>query len=104
FNPNYKEPSYNTFLHYLMVTFFFSAEFKNLKCHLVLKEVKEKNNGGRGIPFGEGFDYVSCANYFWEFLAWVFFSLFTNLIPFYLFTAFGFMVMRIWAIKKHKDY
>jgi very-long-chain enoyl-CoA reductase len=104
FNANYKEPEFNSFIRYLFAFFFFSAEIKNLKCHLILKELKEKNRGEKGIPHGEGFEYVSCANYFWEFVAWLCFSIFVNLIPFYVFTLFGFLIMRNWAIKKHKDY
>jgi very-long-chain enoyl-CoA reductase len=104
FNVDYKEPTYNTFIRYFFVFLFFSAEIKNLKCHLILKGLKEKNQGEKGIPYGEGFEYVSCANYFWEFLAWSFFSLFVNLASFYVFTLFGFLIMRAWAIKKHKEY
>jgi very-long-chain enoyl-CoA reductase len=104
FNKSYQEPGYNTFIQVVLAFFFFSAEIKNLKCHLILKNLKEKNQGEKGIPTGEGFEYVSCANYFWEFLSWVFFSITVNLIAFYAFTLFGFLIMRNWAIKKHKDY
>ncbi len=104
FNSNYKEPGYNVFMMVILTFLFFSAEIKNLKCHLILKDLKNKNKGEKGIPSGEGFEFVSCANYFWEFLSWVFFSVLVNSIPFYLFTFFGFYIMRIWAIKKHKNY
>jgi len=104
FNINYEEPSYNPFIRYTFAFLFFTCEIKNLKCHLILRELKEKNSGEKGIPNGEGFEYVSCANYFWEFLSWVFFSLFVNSLPFYVFTTFGFLIMRSWAIKKHKEY
>lgn len=104
FNQNYKEPEFNAFIRYFFAFLFFSAEIKNLKCHLILKELKEKNQGGKGIPHGEGFEYVSCANYFWEFVAWVCFSVFVNLIPFYIFTLFGFLIMKSWAQKKHREY
>jgi very-long-chain enoyl-CoA reductase len=104
FNKNYQEPGYNTLIQVILTFFFFSAEIKNLKCHLILKNLKEKNQGQKGIPNGEGFEFVSCANYFWEFLSWVFFSLLVNSIPFYIFTGLGFYQMREWAIKKHKQY
>jgi very-long-chain enoyl-CoA reductase len=104
FNENYIEPDPKYFLRYFVAFLFFSAEIKNLKCHLILKKLKEANRGEKGIPHGEGFEYVSCANYFWEFVAWFCFSIFVNLIPFYIFTLCGFLIMRSWAIKRHKEY
>lgn len=104
FNKNYQEPGYSVLIQVILTFFFFSAEIKNLKCHLILKNLKEKNQGQKGIPTGEGFEFVSCANYFWEFLSWLFFSLLVNSVPFYIFTGLGFYQMREWAIKKHKQY
>jgi very-long-chain enoyl-CoA reductase len=103
-NPNYNEPKWNLFLRGALVFFFFCCELKNLKCHLIQKELKEKLKGEKGIPKGAGYDLVSCANYFWEFMSWVFFSLFVNHWSFYVFTLCGFLIMRNWALKKHRDY
>lgn len=104
YNPNYVEDSPRSFVRYLIAFLFFSSEIKNLKCHLILKKLKENNRGEKGIPQGEGFEYVSCANYFWEFIAWLCFSIFVNLWSFYLFTLCGFLIMMQWAKKKHYDY
>ncbi len=104
FNENYVQPNYSMIIKALFVFLFWSSEIKNLKCHLILKELKDKNNGEKGIPYGEGYEFVSCAHYFWEFLAWLFFSIFVNLPSFYLFTLCGFLILRNWAIKRHKDY
>lgn len=104
FDVNYEEPSFNPFIRYIFALLFFTCEIKNLKCHLILMELKDKNKGEKGIPNGGGFEFVSCANYFWEFLSWTFFSMFVNSIPFYMFTTFGFLIMKNWAVKKHNEY
>lgn len=92
------------FLRYFFIAFFVSAELKNLKCHLILKEMKEKYKGKKGIPPPkEGFEFVTCANYFWEFLAWFCFSVVSLNWAVVLFTCCGFYQMREWAIKKHKE-
>merc|ERR1711976_624472 len=100
----YTEPEFSSLFRYIMVFFFFCSELKNLKCHIILKELKDKNKGEKGIPPAtNGFEFVTCANYFWEVLAWVCFSIYVNLIAFYIFTFCGFYIMQIWAQKKHKN-
>jgi very-long-chain enoyl-CoA reductase len=64
----------------------------------------ENSSKKRGIPFGWGFDLVSCANYFWEALGWIIFSLLVRTWTAYLFTALSIYQMTEWAIKKHKLY
>lgn len=91
-------------LRYIFAFFFFMAEIKNLKCHIILRELKAKNNGEKGIPTGEGFDYVSCANYFWEIVSWLCFSLCANHFSTYIFTFFGAFIMSKWAGEKHRAY
>ena len=103
FNSNYNT-EFLLFFRYFFIAFFISAELKNLKCHLILKEMKEKHKGKKGIPPPkEGFEYVTCANYFWEFLAWFCFSIVSLHWSVFLFTCCGFYQMREWAIKKHKE-
>jgi very-long-chain enoyl-CoA reductase len=58
----------------------------------------------RGIPKGWGFDYISCANYFWEALGWIMFSILTRTYMAYMFTFYSIYQMLEWAIKKHKTY
>ena len=103
FNNSFNESNLFGPFKYIFVLLFFYFEYKNYKAHLTLKRLKENNNGQRGIPYGEGFDYVSCANYMWEFFSWVSFSLFVNHPSFYVFTICGFYQMRLWAIKKHEN-
>jgi very-long-chain enoyl-CoA reductase len=103
FNRHYVEPKWTLF-HQALIVLFFLCEFLNLKCHLIQKELKEKLKGEKGIPEGFGFGLVSCANYFWEFMSWLCFSLFIQHWSFYLFTVCGFLIMKNWATKKHRDY
>ena len=75
------------------------------------RKKKEKADGEyenaakkRGIPKGWGFDVVSCANYFWEALVWITFSIITRCYTSYLFTFYSIYQMLEWARKKHKMY
>ena len=103
FHPNYTPINFLLGFRYVFVMFFFSAEIKNLKCHIILKELKERNQGKKAIPPSkEGFEVCTCANYFWEFLSWFCFSVFSLHWTIILFTICGFYQMREWALKKHK--
>lgn len=106
FHPLYKAPQiesrpllvYSTFILLLVL------EFLNLKCHLILRNLRPRGTKNRGIPFGYGFSYVSCANYFYEVLIWSVFSLLINTITAYVFTIVATVQMSIWALKKHRNY
>ena len=104
FNIGYEEPTYIPVLRYFFFSMFICAEIKNLKCHLILRDLRNNDPESRGIPLGEGFEFVSAANYFWEIMAWMTFSLFVNHWSSYLFTCCGFYILRLWSLKKHKDY
>jgi len=94
----------NVYLKGACVIAFFYAEFNNYSCHNILRNLKAKNNGRRGIPKGNMFKFVSCANYFWELISWFFFSLFVNTLHAYLFVLYSFILMTFPAIEKHKSY
>jgi len=72
-NRDFQEPKVNHYIRMVFVLFFFSAEIKNLQCHIHLRDIKVENKGERAIPTKHGYELVSMANYFWEFLCWVFF-------------------------------
>lgn len=106
--------TYNsTFLIFLVVAWV-GVEFANFKCHTILSSFRKKKSKSegeyvneskqRGIPFGWGFDIVSCANYFWEALGWIIFSILTRTYMAYMFTFYSVYQMLEWAIKKHKNY
>lgn len=80
---------------------FLSTEIMNFLTHLVLKKLRKPESTTRGIPYKFGFDYVSCANYFWEALSWIIFSLIINTTNAWLFTIISVVQMYIWAKKKH---
>jgi very-long-chain enoyl-CoA reductase len=90
-------------------------EFLNYKCHKVLgdfrKTPKAKSDKDyinvskeRQIPYGYGFGLVSCANYFWEGLGWLAYSILTGNYTAYIFTVFSIVQMAIWAKDKHRRY
>lgn len=93
--------------------FWLVAEFMNFQCHKVLSSFRKKKEKGdgyenssmkRGIPYGWGFEFVSCANYFWEALGWIIFSIVTRTWAAYLFTGLSVYQMLDWALKKHRNY
>lgn len=90
-------------------------EFMNYKCHKILggfrKSPKEKSDKeyinvskARQIPHGAGFGLVSCANYFWESLTWITYTILTKNYTAALFTIFSVVQMAQWAIEKHRRY
>jgi very-long-chain enoyl-CoA reductase len=90
---------------YIGLAIFLLSELGNLKCHLMLSNMRPKEGAqDRSIPRGFLFELVACPNYTFEVLSWVGFSIMTNLIFSYLFTFVGFLQMTEWAIKKHKGY
>ncbi|CAD8079739.1 unnamed protein product [Paramecium sonneborni] len=100
----------------VFIALFAGFEFLNLMCHLRLASFRKqpaikKNdesyvalNKQRQIPYGWGFGRISSANYFWETMAWVSFTIFTGSYAAIGFTAFSFSQMMIWAKQKHKRY
>jgi very-long-chain enoyl-CoA reductase len=113
FFPSGNANSQNT--TYILVGLWAIFEFLNYKCHKVLgdfrrspkaKSDKEYSNASkeRQIPYGYGFGLVSCANYFWEGLGWLTYSLLTKNYTAYIFTVFSVVQMAIWALDKHRRY
>ena len=80
------------------------SEFNNYACHNILKNLKKQNNGKRGIPRGNMFEYVSCAHYFWELCTWMCFYLIVGTISSLLFVIYSFASMFTIAYEKHKGY
>lgn len=81
------------------------VELGNLLVHVQLSGMRKKEGETtRSVPSGPLFSLVSCPNYTFEVLSWVFFSAGTNIAASWVFTAVGLFQMADWALKKHRGY
>ncbi|KAJ3225147.1 3-oxo-5a-steroid 4- dehydrogenase [Chytriomyces hyalinus] len=87
-----------------LLGFFFYAQFSNLITHKILSDLRPPGSRVRKIPFGYGFNYVSCPNYFFEILGWVAITALNGSLVTLLFAVVGAVQMYVWAVKKHKRY
>lgn len=53
------------------LTLFKFAELSNLHTHLTLRSLRPSGTRKRAIPYGYGFSFLSCPNYFFEAIAWI---------------------------------
>jgi len=89
---------------------FLISELGNFSIHVNLRNLRPPGTNVRKIPVSDSnpltslFNFVSCPNYTYEFLAWLSFSVMTQCLPAYFFAAAGMVQMSIWAIGKHKNY
>ncbi|KAI9295554.1 hypothetical protein K502DRAFT_337518 [Neoconidiobolus thromboides FSU 785] len=90
--------------HYFCVVLFMFAEVSNFICHYSLRNLRPPGTKERKIPYGYGFELVSCPNYFFEILAWFSVTLLTNHWSIWLFLFVSTAQMYVWAIKKHRQY
>eukprot|EP00918_Siedleckia_nematoides_P031656 GHVU01068509.1.p1 GENE.GHVU01068509.1~~GHVU01068509.1.p1 ORF type:complete len:311 (-),score=56.35 GHVU01068509.1:194-1126(-) len=104
FHPNYEAPFESPAVVYALAALMILFEILNFQTHLVLRGLRDRGTKNRGVPQGWGFQLASCANYFWESLAWVTFSVLVNCATAWFFTIVAFGQMAIWARKKHSNY
>ncbi|KAJ1862734.1 3-oxo-5a-steroid 4- dehydrogenase [Coemansia sp. RSA 486] len=83
---------------------FLFAEASNLMTHVTLRNLRPPGTRVRRIPYGYGFDIVSCPNYLFETLAWVAIAGMTRSFAAVFFLIVSSGQMYIWAVKKHKQY
>jgi len=76
----------------------------NFMCHITLRNLRKPGTTTRGIPHGWGFGYISCANYFWESMAWLSFAVLTGVPGAFIFWCASSSQMFAWAQKKHERY
>lgn len=80
FHPHYKESIWENEvtivpISYCLMGAFIFCEIMNYMCHLHLRSFRKKDGDKRiGLPTDHGFSTVSCANYFWEIIAWTIFA------------------------------
>jgi very-long-chain enoyl-CoA reductase len=104
FNPYGNDLTFMKVPRYFFILFFISGEIANYRTHMILRDIKLNKEGKKDIPpLIEGFEWVTCANYLWEFLTWVSFSVFSLNIFVFFFTICGFLQMKQWALKKHAE-
>ncbi|TRY53187.1 Ubiquitin domain-containing Steroid reductase [Cryptosporidium tyzzeri] len=104
FHPKFSPPEFSPVTLYFIAILMCVFESLNFNSHLVLRKLRDRGTKKRGIPYGSGFDLVSCANYFWETLSWICFSFIANCATCWLYTLIAFIQMSQWAMKKHRNY
>uniref|UniRef100_A0A1L8DYD0 very-long-chain enoyl-CoA reductase n=1 Tax=Nyssomyia neivai TaxID=330878 RepID=A0A1L8DYD0_9DIPT len=89
---------------------FVICELGNFSIHMNLRNLRPPGTTIRKIPHADDnpltalFNLVSCPNYTYEILSWLFFSLMTQCIPSLVFTVAGMYQMTMWALGKHRNY
>jgi len=101
-HPAYTAPS--EIVVYLGLAMFLIGEIGNFHSHQVLKNLRPPGTNKRNIPRGGLFNLVSCANYTYEILAWIGFSVMVQSLAAWFFTLQGAYQMVIWAKGKHRRY
>ncbi|KAJ3010706.1 UNVERIFIED_CONTAM: 3-oxo-5a-steroid 4- dehydrogenase [Siphonaria sp. JEL0065] len=91
-------------LVYSVLGLFLYAEGSNYVTHSILASLRPPGSRARKIPFGYGFNFVSCPNYTYEILAWISVTLLCGSYGALVFTIVGAVQMYLWAVKKHKRY
>ncbi|KAI0076184.1 hypothetical protein K474DRAFT_1663305 [Panus rudis PR-1116 ss-1] len=80
------------------------AELSNAKTHMILRDLRPLGTRERRIPYGYGFNLVTCPNYLFEILGWTIVSVMTGSYAAHLFLIAGVYIQTMWAIKKHRNY
>ncbi|KAL7746701.1 3-oxo-5a-steroid 4- dehydrogenase [Sorochytrium milnesiophthora] len=88
----------------LSVAVFLYGEVSNYLTHVTLRNLRPPRSTQRKIPYGYGFNWVSCPNYFFETVAWIGVLMLTRTWTTLLFIVVAVGQMYIWAVKKHKTY
>lgn len=93
-----------TAVQYALVGLWAFAEVSNFVTHVKLSSIRSKDAKAYAIPYGYGFDWVVCPNYFFESLAWTSYALLVGNWSAWLFLAVSSTQMYLWALKKNKRY
>lgn len=78
------------------------CELGNLNAHITLANLRTGDSKAYHIPYGFGFQWVTCPNYFFESLGWVFYSLLVGNWSAWVFLIVGSVQMYFWALKRHQ--
>ncbi|CAI5758735.1 unnamed protein product [Candida verbasci] len=96
--------NHSSLINYLLFGVWIFAESSNFITHRILSNLRDKDTKNYVIPFGYGFDLVSCPNYFFESVSWLAFALLVNNWSAWVFFLVSSGQMYLWAIKKHQRY
>lgn len=78
------------------------GELGNLNSHIVLGNLRSRGGTERGIPKGLMFGTVTCANYFFEVVAWIGILLVSRSLATLLFFIVAVVQLQAWANKKER--
>jgi len=101
YHPLYTAPFTNPMLVNGLAAAFVLMELGNLHAHITLRNLRPPGTKVKGVPRGGMFEFVTCANYTYEVLAWLFFAIFTQTLTAYLFLVVSAAQIAQWALKKH---
>jgi very-long-chain enoyl-CoA reductase len=93
------------FVYYILTSIFILAEIMNLLCHMHLKSFRKGDHDyTRMIPRFHGYSFITSANYFWEFIAWLSFAFVAQTLASTGFVFLSFFRMNYRAHRKHHRY
>lgn len=104
FSPTFASPKYSSKGHAIAIGLFALFELLNFHAHLVLRNLRPSGSKVRGIPKGQAFSLVSCANYLWEICAWAVVAAYTRSKASYFFLACSTAILMKWAAERHGKY
>lgn len=90
--------------NYSLAGLWLFAELSNFSAHLTLSGLRNADAKAYVIPYGYGFTWCSCPNYFFELLGWLAFALLVGNWSAWLFLTVSSVQMYLWAVKRHKRY
>ncbi|GAA99084.1 uncharacterized protein L969DRAFT_87132 [Mixia osmundae IAM 14324] len=93
----------NEYLYTLLSVWLF-AQISNFVSHMQLRALRPAGTRERHIPYGYGFEIVSCPNYSFEILGWLTVVVMTQSPAVLLFATIGVYFMSTWAVSRHKAY
>lgn len=96
-----ESPTIN-YINAVGIVLYVFGELSNLHTHQTLSKLRSPGGTERGIPWGYGFDLVTCPNYLFEIIAWIGVTLVTKSFSTVIFVVVAWLQMNQWATKKEK--
>ena len=97
-------PLRDDYMYYALIALWVFSELSTFATHLNLASLRAPGTRDRKIPFGYGFNLVTCPNYFFEALAWTAVFLVSQNWSTFVFLIVSIIQMWFWAVKKHRRY